>query len=56
MSKTRITVATVGHMPADFNRQKIKEWESSKVEIVDEIESYSLTCDSDDLGWAPCFM
>lgn len=51
MSKTRITVATVGHMPADFNRQKIKEWESSVFEIVDGIESYSLTCDSDGYGW-----
>lgn len=51
ISKTRITVATVGHMPADFNRQKIKQWDSSVFEIVDEIESYSLTCDSDGVGW-----
>ena len=51
MSKTRIAVATVGHMPADFKRQKIKEWKSSVFEIVDEIESYSLTCDSDGIGW-----
>lgn len=51
MSKTRITVATVGHMPADFNRQKIKEWDSSVFEIVDGIDSYSLTCDSDGLEW-----
>lgn len=51
MSRTRITVATVGHMPADFNRQKLKEWESSVFEIVDEIESYSLTRDSDGYGW-----
>lgn len=51
MPKTRITVATVGHMPADFNRQKIKEWGSSVFEIVDEIESYSLTCDSDGPDW-----
>lgn len=51
MPRTRITVATVGHMPADFNRQKIKEWVSSVFEIADEIESYSLTCDSDGYGW-----
>jgi hypothetical protein len=51
MSKTRITVATVGHMPADFNRQKIIEWDSSVFQIADEIESYSLTCDSDGLEW-----
>ena len=51
MPKTKITVATVGHMPADFNRQKIKGWDSSVFEIVDGIESYSLTCDSDGLDW-----
>lgn len=51
MSKTRITVAIVGHMPADFNRHKIKKWDSSVFEIVDGVESYSLTCDSDGLGW-----
>ena len=51
MPKTRITVASVGHMPADFNRQKLKEWDSSVFEIADDIESYSLTCDSDGLGW-----
>lgn len=51
MAKTRITVATVGHMPADFDRHEIKEWESSVFEIVDGIESYSLTCDSDGYSW-----
>ena len=39
MQKTRITVATVGHMPTEFNRQKLKRWESSVFEIVGEIES-----------------
>jgi hypothetical protein len=51
MSKIKITVATVGHMPADFNRQKIKEWNSSVFEILDGIDSYSLNCDSDGHGW-----
>lgn len=51
MSKTRITVATVGHMPPDLNRQKIKKWSSSVFEIAGEIESYSLTCDSDGGSW-----
>jgi hypothetical protein len=54
MSKIKITLATVGHMPADFNRQKrqeIKEWDSSVFEILDGIESYSLNCDSDGHGW-----
>jgi len=52
MSKTRITVTTIGHMPAEFNREKIKEWESSIFEITDGIESYSLSRDSDGPGWA----
>ncbi len=51
MSKTKITVATIGHMPADFNKQKIKEWNTSIFEIVNEIESYSLNCDSDGYAW-----
>ena len=50
MNITRITVATVGHMPADFNRKKIKEWKSSVFEI-DGIESYTLNCDSDGNSW-----
>lgn len=51
MQKTRIAVATVGHMPADFSRRKIKDWKSSVFEIVGGIESYSLTCDSDGHDW-----
>ena len=51
MSKTIISVATVGHMPPDFNRKKIKEWRSSVFEVVDEIESYTIPCDSDGDGW-----
>lgn len=51
MEKTKITVATVGHMPADFNRNKIQKWKSSIFEIDDEIQSYSLPCDSDGQGW-----
>ncbi len=51
MAKTKITVATVGHMPADFNRQNIKNWKSSIFEIVDGIDSYSLNCDSDGHDW-----
>ncbi|OIQ83829.1 hypothetical protein GALL_343480 [mine drainage metagenome] len=51
MSKTKITVATIGHMPAEFNRQKIKKWKSSVFEVLDEIESYSLSKDSDGMEW-----
>lgn len=51
MSKLKITVATIGHMPADFNRQRINEWQSYVFEIADGIESYSLTRDADGFGW-----
>jgi hypothetical protein len=38
-------------MPGDFNRQKIKQWQSSVFEIVGEIESYALIRNADSHGW-----
>lgn len=51
MSKIKITVATIGHMPAEFQKKKLKEWKSSVFEVVDEIENYSLNCQSDGPDW-----
>ena len=51
MSKTKITVVTIGHMLAEFNAKKLKQWSSSIFEVVDEIENYSLNCESDGDGW-----
>ncbi|MBP1138721.1 hypothetical protein ACTACN_24995 [Pseudomonas syringae] len=51
MSKIKITVATIGHMPAEFDKKKLKEWRSEIFEICDEIENYSLNCESDGRGW-----
>lgn len=51
MFKTKVVLATVGHMPADFNRRKVEQWKSSVFEIANDIESYSLTCDSDGPAW-----
>lgn len=51
MNKTKITVATIGHMPADFNKARITNWHSDIFEITGEIESYTLSKDSDGLGW-----
>jgi hypothetical protein len=51
MDKTKITVAAVGHMPADFNKSKIFSWSSDVFEITGEIESYALSKDSDGYGW-----
>jgi hypothetical protein len=51
MDKTKITVATIGHMPADFDKVKITNWKSSVFSVTGEIESYSLTKNSDGFDW-----
>lgn len=51
MDKTEITVATVGHTPAELDKQKISSWKSEIFSVVGEIESYSLTKDSDGHDW-----
>ena len=51
MDKTKITIATIGHMPVDLNKSKITNWKSSVFSITGEIESYSLNKDSDGDDW-----
>lgn len=51
MSKVRIKLATIGHMPLNFSTSKIKKWNSSTFEIVEGIDSYTLNCDSDGYNW-----
>lgn len=51
MSKVRIKLATIGHMPLNFNTAKIKKWKSSIFEVVEDIDNYSLSCDSDGYNW-----
>jgi len=51
MDKTKITVATIGHMPVNFDKTKITNWKSSVFSITGEIESYSLNKNSDGVGW-----
>lgn len=51
MDKTKISVATIGHMPAEFDNRKIKSWKSALFSVVGDIENYSLTNDSDGYGW-----
>jgi len=51
MDKTKITVATIGHMPAEFNKSKITSWSSDVFEITGEIESYTLSKNSDGNEW-----
>ena len=51
MSKVRIKLVSIGHLPLDLQLQKIKRWESKTFEVVEEIDNYSLRCDSDGYGW-----
>ncbi|MFJ4392439.1 hypothetical protein [Pseudomonas soli] len=51
MSAVKISISTVGHMPAGLNVKKIKDWSSSVFEICGEIENYSLSCQSDGHNW-----
>lgn len=51
MNKANITVATVGHMPPDFDKQKILNWKSEVFTVVGDIHSYTLPTDSDGLNW-----
>ena len=51
MPKTKITIAAIGHLPAEFNKQKVRNWSSSVFEIVDNIESYTLPNKSDGYNW-----
>jgi len=51
MVKTTISVATIGHMPSEFDKTKIKSWKSSLFTVVGDIENYSLTRDSDGYEW-----
>jgi len=49
--KIKISIATLGHLPAEFDRNKIAQWQSSVFEIAGDIESYTLNRDSDIDGW-----
>ncbi len=51
MSKPKIKIITVGHLPADINLQKIESWKSDIFEIQGHIDNYSLRADSDGPNW-----
>ncbi len=51
MSKVRIKLVTIGHLPLEFQVQKITKWKSSIFEIVDGFDNYALRCDSDGTDW-----
>jgi hypothetical protein len=51
MDRTTVSVVTIGHMPSEFDKRKIKSWKSSLFTVIGDIENYSLTKDSDGNGW-----
>lgn len=51
MSKVKIKLVSIGHFPLEFQQKKIKKWKSKTFEIVEDIENYSLRCDSDGYDW-----
>ncbi len=51
MGKARIKVITVGHMPLHLNLKVVSCWVSNVFELVGDIDSFSLNCDSDYGDW-----
>jgi hypothetical protein len=51
MSKVRIKLVSIGHLPLEFQPKKIKNWSSKTFEVFEEIDNYSLRCDSDGFDW-----
>lgn len=51
MSKVKIKLVSVGHLPANFDKTKIEQWESALFKIQGQIESFTLNNDSDGPNW-----
>ena len=51
MNKSKISVATIGHIPGEFDKRKIIQWNTDIFSISGDIENYSLTKDSDGNDW-----
>ncbi len=51
MSKVKIKVVSIGHLPLEFQSKKIENWKSSIFEIIGEVDNFALRCDSDGFGW-----
>ncbi|MFX0203856.1 MAG: hypothetical protein ACFFCW_47770 [Candidatus Hodarchaeota archaeon] len=51
MSKVKVRVVSVGHLPADIDLEKIKSWKSEIFELSEGIENYGLRSDSDTNDW-----
>lgn len=51
MSRIKIKLITVGHLPLGLQLDRVKKWKSDILEVDPSIDNYSLRCDSDGPGW-----
>lgn len=51
MSKVKIKLVSIGHLPINFQTAKVLRWQSSLFDVVGEFENYALRCDSDGPDW-----
>ncbi len=51
MSKVKIKLVSIGHLPLEFNPKKIENWKSSTFEVIDKIDNFALRCNSDGVDW-----
>jgi hypothetical protein len=51
MSKTKIKLVSIGHLPLDFQVKKVLRWKSTVFEVFGEFENFALRCDSDGPDW-----
>jgi hypothetical protein len=51
MSKVKIKLVSIGHLPLEFQSKKVKNWKSSTFEVVGKIDNFALCCDSDGYDW-----
>jgi len=51
MSKIKIKIIILGHLPHSIDFKKISKWRSELFEVVRQIATYSITDNSDGYGW-----
>jgi hypothetical protein len=51
MSKARIRLIAIGHMPPRVNFSRIQGWRSGLFELAGPVDHYALRCDSDGPSW-----
>lgn len=52
MSKVKIKLVTIGHLPLHLDLNRISSWRSDVFELAGGIENFALRCNSDSDDWA----